>query len=273
MERLESMSVEEIQARQPGIVGVQHNYLAISGGGPDGAFGAGLLNGWTDAGTRPEFTMVTGISTGALIAPFAFLGPKYDHILKEIYTSYSTKDLFEPHSWTVIATGDSAAGTDQLRQIIYDYLTPTFIEELAAAFADGRRLFISTTNLDAKRPVIWNVTAIAASGHPTSRDLIADVLLASASIPGGFPPVLFEVEWNGERYDELHVDGGAVSQVFVHPTAVDWPALMEVLDVQGRPQVYIIRNSPLDARWSPVEPDIFSIVGASISSLIPTCIE
>ena len=270
VERLKASTVEEIRARQSGIVGVQHNYLAISGGGPDGAFGAGLLNGWTEAGTRPEFTMVTGISTGALIAPFAFLGPKYDHVLKEIYTLYSTSDLIDLHSWTVIATGDSAASTELLREKIYGYLTPELISELADAFSVGRRLFVSTTNLDAKRAVIWNVTAIASSEHPDKRNLMTDVLLASASVPGAFPPVLFEVEMNGQTYDELHVDGGAVSQVFVYPPSLDWPALMEILDVQGRPQVYVIRNSPLDARWSTVTPDIFSIVGASVSSLIRT---
>ncbi len=270
LERLANSTVEEIRARQTGIVGVPHYYLAISGGGPDGAFGAGLLNGWTETGTRPQFTMVTGISTGALIAPFAFLGSEYDQTLKDMYTLYTTDDLVTQRAWTEIITGDAAASTEKLREIIYGYMTPQLMNELADAFKQGRRLFVSTTNLDAKRPVIWNITAIAASDRPDKRDLISDVLLASASVPGAFPPVLFEVEFEGQRYDELHVDGGAVSQVFVYPTTIDWPALMEILDVQGRPEVYVIRNSPLDARWSTVNPDIFSIVGASVSSLIRT---
>jgi len=266
----ESVTVEEIRERQPGIVGVEHHYLAISGGGLNGAFGAGLLKGWTAAGTRPEFTMVTGVSTGALIAPFAFLGSEFDPVLEEIYTGYSTLDLIEPRGWIMVATGDAKAGTVQLREKIYNYMTPEVISKIAEAFHDGRRLFISTTNLDVARPVVWNVTAMAASDHPDKRNLISDVLLASASIPGVFPPVLFDVEWNGEIYDELHVDGGAVSQVFVYPQTVDWPSLMEVLQVKGRPQVYVLRNARLDTRWSPVEPDIFSIVGASVASLIRT---
>jgi len=267
---LKSMTAEEIRERQPGIVGVEHHYLAISGGGLNGAFSAGLLKGWTAAGTRPEFTIVTGVSTGALIAPFAFLGEKYDPILEEIYTGYSTDDLIESRDWITIATGDAVAGTEQLRDTIYNYMTPELIEELAMAFRQGRRLFISTTNLDAGRSVIWNVTAMAASDHPDKRNMISDVLLASASIPGAFPPVLFDVAWDGKAYDELHVDGGAVTQVFVYPSAVDWPTFMELLDVQGPPQVYVLRNAPLNPHWSPIEVDIMSIVGASVSSLIRT---
>jgi hypothetical protein len=158
-------------------------YLAISGGGPDGAFGAGLLNGWTAAGDRPAFTIVTGISTGALTAPFAFLGPDYDPVLEEIYTTYSTEDLVEQRTWLGIVTGDSAADTAPLFALIERYLDDEAIAKIAAANADGRRLFIGTTNLDAGRPMLWNITAIAASDAPEKARLIHEILLASASIP------------------------------------------------------------------------------------------
>ncbi len=221
VKRMRTATAEEMRADQPGIVGKQHHYLAISGGGQDGAFGAGILTGWTEAGTRPEFTMVTGISTGALSAPFAFLGPDYDKALTEIYTTLSSKDLIEQRAWTVIATGDAAVDTAKLRAIIDHYVDDTMLFRLAEEHRNGRRLFIGTTNLDARRPVIWNITAIAASGAPDAQELIIDVLLASASIPGAFPPVFIQVEQDGMKYDEIHVDGGAVQQAFVYPSTVD----------------------------------------------------
>jgi predicted acylesterase/phospholipase RssA len=270
IEVIRTLSKEELQQRAPEISGVQHHYLAISGGGQEGAFGAGLLNGWTAEGTRPEFTMVTGISTGALTAPFAFLGPDYDDELTEVYTTLETKDILEKRPWTVIATGDAAADVGRLRGVIEGYLDEEMLSHLATAFRDGRHLYIGTTNLDARRPVIWDVTAIAASGHSDAPDLIVDILLASAAIPGAFPPVLIEVERDGKRYDELHVDGGASQQVFVYPSTIDWPALLEKVDAKGRPQIYVIRNSQLKPRWNPVEASVFSVSANSLRSLIRT---
>jgi predicted acylesterase/phospholipase RssA len=247
-------------------------YLAISGGGPDGAFGAGLLNGWTAAGDRPEFTIVTGISTGALTAPFAFLGPDYDPVLKEIYTTYATDDLVEPRTWLGIVTGDAAADTAPLFALIERYLDDEAIAKIAAANADGRRLFIGTTNLDAGRPMLWNITAIAASDAPEKARLIHEILLASASIPGAFPPVLFEVDAEGQRYQELHVDGGATSQVFLYPAALDFREVLGAIGAADTaPRAYVIRNSPLSPHKANVEPpNIFQIAGKSVSSLIRT---
>jgi predicted acylesterase/phospholipase RssA len=267
---MRELSPSQLQAELPAITGTQHHYLAISGGGQDGAFGAGLLNGWTRAGTRPEFTMVTGISTGALTAPFAFLGPDYDEELTAVYTSFETADLLELRPWSVIATSDAALDASQLRNIIEKYIDDEMLAQLAEASRGGRRLFVGTTHLDARRPVIWNITAIAASGNPEAQKLIVDILMASASIPGAFPPVLFEVERNGELYDELHVDGGASQQVFVYPSTIDWPAILRKLDAKGRPQIYVIRNSRIKPHWRPVKPDIFRIASISVSSLIRT---
>jgi hypothetical protein len=268
--RMRNSSAVEIRAEQPGIVDIQHHYLAISGGGQDGAFGAGLLNGWSATGTRPEFTMVTGISTGALSAPFAFLGPDYDKVLTEIYTAFKSDDLVESRLWTVIATGDAAVDTAKLRALIDRYVDHTMLFRLSEEYRRGRRLFIGTTNLDALRPVIWNITAIANSGAPNARELIVDVLMASASIPGAFPPVFIDVERDGETYDEIHVDGGAVQQAFVYPSTIDWPAILEKLGTKGRPQVYIIRNSLLKPHWKPVEAGIFTLTKTALSSLIRT---
>jgi hypothetical protein len=260
----------KIRQRYAGIIGREHTYLAISGGGDNGAFGAGLLIGWTQSGTRPEFTMVTGISTGGLIAPFAFLGSAYDAALQEMYTSYSTDDLLQKRSVLNIVRNDAATDTAPLRAMIAKYMTQEVMEDIAAEYRKGRGLLIGTTNIDAARPVMWNVGRIAASGHPVALELVRDIMLASASIPGAFPPVLFEVEADGQRYDEMHVDGGVTSQVFLYPVGIDWRQVEQRLEVQGRPKVYVIRNAFLDPGWQTVERRIAPIVGRTVSSMIRT---
>jgi len=263
-----AMSQEEVQARYPSVYGKEHSYLAISGGGANGAFGAGLLLGWTDSGTRPEFMMVTGISTGALISPFAFLGSDYDAPLKEIFTGVSTKDILTPRNLLTGLTSDALADSTPLQNLISKYVTPQLMEALAAEKRKGRSLYIGTTNLDAARPVIWDITRIAASGHPKSLELIHKLLLASASIPVAFPPVLFEVEAEGQRYDELHVDGGGASQIFLYPLGIDWHRVKEKLKVRGTPKAYLIRNGRFREPYQTVDPTLASIAGQSINSLL-----
>lgn len=261
---------EQMKQVLPGWYGQKLNFLAISGGGQDGAFGAGLINGWTAAGTRPEFHVVTGVSTGALSAPFVFLGPDYDDALRDVYLNHSTADLIDTRFWTAIATGDSALDTGKLRALIAFHVNDRMVQRLAEENARGRRLFIGTTNLDAARPVVWNITAIAASDYPDKKKFIVDVLLASAAIPGAFPPVIIEVDVAGKTYDELHVDGGTVSQVFIYPTALDLHVLLEKLNVTEPFNVFVIRNSKIKPDWKPVEPGIFSITENAIASLIRT---
>lgn len=260
----------EIRKRFPAIYGTQHHYLAISGGGARGAFGAGLLVGWSAHGTRPQFTKVTGISTGALIAPFAFLGSEYDDELKKVYTQYSTEDLLTKHGKLKILTGDSMADTALLRAMIARYIDDDVVLAIAQAYRKGRVLYIGTTNLDAQRPVIWNIGRIADSRIPGAKDLIHDIMLASASIPVSFPPVMIEVETNGRRYDEIHVDGGVTTQVFLNPLALDWRKVEKKLAVKGTPQVYLIRNSMLDPKWDTVKRRLGPIAARSVSSLIRT---
>jgi hypothetical protein len=228
-----------------GIAGRPHHYLVISSGGDDGAFGAGLLIGWTAAGNRPEFDLVTGVSTGALIAPLAFLGPDYDDRLREVYTQYSGDDMVERRRLAKAMSGDAAFDTAPLRRLIDHYIGDDEVARIAAEARKGRRLLIATTNLDAARPVVWDLTKIAASGASNARQLIGDVILASCSVPGLFRPVLLDVAAGGERYDELHVDGGVTSQLFIGPNGFDWERAVARLDVQGKPQVYVIRNARL----------------------------
>jgi predicted patatin/cPLA2 family phospholipase len=263
-----SITKAELKQRYAGVIRRKHNYLAISGGGANGAFGAGLLVGWTETGTRPEFTLVSGISTGALAAPFAFLGPAYDAQLKEIYTTYSTKDLIIKQNILTLLTGHSAASTRPLKGLIARHYDQELMEAIAAEYRKGRTLFIGTTDLDAGRPVIWDITRIAASGTTQSLELIQKIILASASVPGAFPPVFFEVEKDGQTYDEIHVDGGTASQVFLYPAGMNWKLISEHLEVKGKPSVYLIRNSFLEPDREIVEAKLASIVGRSISSLI-----
>src|SRR5215831_13927016 len=197
------------------------NYLALSGGGSDGAFGAGLLVGWSAAGTRPKFDLVTGVSTGSLIAPFAFLGSSHDGELKEVFTTYGLNDIARRRPLVAIAVEASIADDAPLAHLIEQYVTPDFVAAIAGEYRKGRLPLIGTTNLDAQRPVIWNMGEIAAKGDQDSIELFRKVIRASASIPGIFPPVLVSVEQDGKMYDEMHVDGGVAAQVFIFPTRFD----------------------------------------------------
>jgi hypothetical protein len=261
---------EQIREKDPEAKYKPINYLAISGGGANGAFGAGLLVGWTTAGNRPDFGVVTGISTGALIAPFAFLGPEYDANLKKLYTTTSTKDILDMRSLFSILTADSAADTKPLRELLEDVIDVKMLEEIVIEHDKGRRLLIGTTNLDAKRPVIWNIGIIAKSGAPNALQLVRDIMVASASIPGAFTPVYIEVEADGRRYDEIHVDGGTSSQVFLYPASLDMRWVNKQLGLKGKSRIYVIRNSRIKPDWETVKPKIVPILDNSVDTLIRT---
>jgi predicted acylesterase/phospholipase RssA len=176
------------------------NVLVLSGGGKDGAFSAGVLTGWSASGTRPTFDVVTGVSTGALIAPLAFLGSRYDQLLRENYTGVRTKDVYRMRPWLSVLWSDALADSSPLQRRIDAQVTDEFLAEIARAHAAGRRLYIGTTNLDTGRLVYWDMGAIAAGTDPNKRDLFRKVLLASCSIPGLLPPVPIEIAVDGRRY-------------------------------------------------------------------------
>ena len=268
--RLNSLSDADLQKLSAATYNVPHNYLAISGGGSNGAFGAGLLAGWTANGTRPDFTMVTGISTGALTAPFAFLGPDYDAMLKAVYTTTRTNDVALEHNVVNILRGDSLADTEPLKQLIRHYITPEVVEAIAIEHKKGRRLLLGTLNLDAARSVIWNIGAIAISNYPGKVDLIHEVMRASAAIPIAFPPVMITVEADGQQYDEMHVDGSVGSQVFVYPAVMDWKKIIQRLKVKGKPHVFVIRNSYIEPDYDGVNRDFLPIATRSIDVLLRT---
>ena len=245
-------------------------YLALSGGGANGAYGAGFLKGWSESGERPELFIVSGISTGALIAPYAFLGSDYDEDLERLYTGMATSDLAAPKSLIRGALSDSFFDTRGLKDLLRWEIDEHMILEIAREYKRGRRLLIGTTNLDAQRPVIWNIGAIAQVGTKEANQLIRDILLASASIPGVFPPVRINVKVGEQVYDELHVDGGVTTQVFIFPSQVDLSKAAVDLGVSEVQTMYVIRNDYLDARWSEVSLNLSSILLSSVNTIIRT---
>jgi predicted acylesterase/phospholipase RssA len=258
----------ELAANFGGVMNRPHHYLSLSGGGADGAYGAGILLGWTAQGTRPEFTVVTGTSTGALMAPFAFLGPRHDPILRKLYTELSTKDVVEPRDLLDIVRNESVTSSAPLRRLLEQHIDDAFVAELAEQYRRGRSLLIGTTQLDAARPVTWNLTRIAASGSPRARTLIHDVMLASASIPGVFPPVMIDVEVDGRPFEEMHVDGGVTAQVFVYPAGLDWTRVRQRLAVQGAPALYVINHNRAELAWQSTPRRFVPILMRSMDSLI-----
>lgn len=245
--------------------------LAISGGGGDGAFGAGMLCGWSAAGNRPSFKLVTGISTGALTAPFAFLGPAYDDKLKKVYTTISSKDIFKLKSFFGMVQTDAIALNDPLAKLTTEYIDEKMLKDIAAEHLKGRRLYIGTTALDAQRPVIWNMGAIAASGRSDALELFRKIMIASAAVPVAFPPVYIPVEAGGNSYDEMHVDGGVTNQVFLYGPMLNLPAGRKILGYDQplrKPRVFVIRNTRIKSNWLAVKPVMRSIAPRSVASLI-----
>jgi predicted patatin/cPLA2 family phospholipase len=244
------------------------NLLAISGGADDGAFGAGFLAGWSDAGTRPVFDVVTGVSSGALIAPFAFLGSQHDHQLREIFTKYGRKDIFT-YNVPNLLEGSALVDDAPLARLIDKYVDDAFLQEVARERIKGRILLIGTTSLDTQRPVLWDMGRIAMSNNRDAGALFRKILLASATLPGFFPPVRIHVRVGGQNYDELHVDGGVTRQVFIAPSIFSLASREQrSARLAAKPRLYVIRNGKIDPEYQSVNDNILSITQRSISTLI-----
>ena len=248
------------------------HFLALSGGGDNGAFGAGLMVGWTASGTRPRFNIVTGISAGALIAPFAFLGPDYDPPLRELFTGLQASDVIVlppliSGAFSLVF-GEALADTTPLTRLINRHANEAMLAAIAAEYAKGRLLLIGTTNLDLQRPVIWNIGAIAASGHPYALELFRSILLASASIPGAFPPVLVNVEYAGRQYQEMHVDGGAATQVFLYPASLNFASIARERGIARPRTVHVVRNGRVAVEAGTTTRGVLSITRRAASTLL-----
>jgi len=240
-------------------------WLALSSGGADGAFGAGLLKGLSESGHRPDYAVVTGVSTGALMAPFIFAGPRYDDALRSAYTKITAADVFE-----VGNTGESFVDSWPLKDLIAKQITPALLADVAAAHNSGRRLFVVTTDLDAERSVVWNMGAIAAhaadkNGGDVALALFRRVLLASSAIPGGFPPVLIDVEADGKKFQEMHVDGGVGGQFFVAPAA----AMAATSDYRlPATALYVVINTGLQPDFQLVTRSTPSILTGTVGAAV-----
>ena len=236
----------------------------LSGGGMHGAYTAGVLKGWTESGTRPQFDVVTGISTGALVAPYAFLGPAYDAELERLYTSMRRESIFRPRLlWLDSLASSEPSGTANRRQ--RNAGNPARIAE---AHRQGRRLYVGTTNLDTKKLVIWDLGAIAARNTAESRTLFQKVLLASCSIPGLLPPVPIDVEIDGKRFTELHVDGSVTACVFLQPAMLGIGPNGTLPPDANPVSVHVIVAGKLHQTAAPTKGGLISIAGESMNTVL-----
>ena len=235
-------------------------WLAMSGGGADGAFAAGLLNGWTQSGKRPEFSVVTGVSIGALLAPYAFLGAKFDEELRQAIVSVTGADIFEDRP-----TPESFLDTWPLRRLLDKRVTPELIAAVAAEHRKGRRLLVVTTNVDTGRRMVWDMGAIAQKGDEAAIKLFRDVLLASSAIPGFFTPVMIDVEANGKKFQEMHIDGSVTAPFFVGPEALLDPGSKLRLPAT---ELYIVLNGRLAPDFYPPERNTVQILSRLISVVL-----
>lgn len=256
-------------AKRPQDPSRQTNLLALSGGGDNGAFGAGLLVGWTQRGDRPMFDQVTGISTGALIAPFAFLGSDYDQSLQMLFTQVSPDDIYRERGKLGVLFNDALADATPLKMLIDKTVDTVMLQRIADEYQKrGRLLLIGTTNIDSGSLVLWNMGRIAAIGTPDSAALFRNVMLASAAVPGAFPPVLFDAEVDGREYHELHVDGGLAAQVYLYPSAVSKAAIQSGVIKSRKREAYVIRNARLSIGWEETERNGLGVLNRSYKKIV-----
>ncbi len=267
---LESIKQERPEDYSAGPDGVKvYSTLAISGGGANGAYGAGLLKGWSKEGSRPLFKVITGVSTGAIIAPLAFLGKDYDDELEYYYTTMSTRDVMTSKGPFGPLFGDSIASNAPLAKEIARIVDGDILKKVAAEHRRGRRLFVGTANLDAQRLVVWDMGAIACRGDI---ELFRKVILASAAIPVVFPPSKFHVEADGKPYDELHADGGTLTQVFTTYKLMEGMAgaakSLGIDPKKIKAALYVIRNGYMSPRYQSVKGNFGTIASRSFDTII-----
>lgn len=236
--------------------GKDTNILLVSGGSSNGAYGAGFICGWTKTKNRPKFDIVTGVSTGAFIGMFAFLGPEYDNQLKTVYTTISDKNVYVFHKFRTLFffRNNAITNTHPLQEMLERFVTTDVMHKIAAEYKNNRRFYVETTQLDAKRIVIWDMGKIATIGTPEALALMQKIMLASAAIPVAFPPVHFSVLANGKVYDELHVDGGMGAQIFGN-----FYTKKVLNNTSGKAKLYLIRNGKLAGDPRPVQENTISI--------------
>lgn len=268
-EDLAAFAAQSRAARKPAQPLPQKNILILTGGGSYGAYSAGVLVGWSESGTRPVFDVVTGTSTGALIGCFAFLGPEFDGELRRVYTCMRNDDLYRKRRFPFSLLSDSISDSAPLSRMIEHAITDDRVQLMGAEYRKGRRFYVGTSDLDTRRSVIWDVTAMAARDTPGDRDLIRNVLLASTSIPGFFPPVNIPVYVDGVRHVERHIDGVTSSSMFFAPPWVP-PEQRTGLPagwLYGS-DIYILVAGKLYADPAPVKARTVAIASQAVSTIL-----
>lgn len=235
------------------------NVLALSAGGANGAFGAGFITGWTQTGGRPRFHVVTGVSIGALMAPLTFLGPEHDQVIGRMLADLSGKYRLTLRPRFVAALGFSLASPLPLEKLIAEYFGNRVLDQIAAEHRAGRRLYVGTSHVFAGRLTVWDIGAIANSGRPEALALFHRVLLASVAVPTVLPAVNFDVEANGQSYQEIHVDGGIMRQVFIAPPGFDWSQAKDRLGTNGEINFYVVRNGRVRSEYMVMRSDVISL--------------
>ncbi|WP_426040942.1 patatin-like phospholipase family protein [Brevundimonas sp. TWP2-3-4b1] len=241
------------------------DFIALSGGGSNGAFTAGLMKGWSETGERPDFEVVTGVSTGALAAPFVFLGPDYDDELAEAYTGGAAAGLLQSRGLGALI-GSGIYKSAPLRSLVERFVTEDVLRAVAAEYAKGRVLLVATTDLDSQRGVSWDLGAIATQGTPQALELFRSVLVASASIPGAFPPVLIQSDNAGLRFEEMHVDGGVAAPFLAVPETL-W-SFEEPSDTLRGARFYVVVNGRTSPSFGITKDTPQGVLGRSIDILL-----
>lgn len=249
------------------VEGEQLNILALSGGGVNGAYGAGVLMGLQEKGELKDYAIITGVSAGALIAPFVFIGGDAMPKMKEVMLNINDKNILGKKNFLNTLFKDAFTDGENLYDFIADAYPEPMIEAMAQQHRNGKRLFIGSTHFDSGELVIWNIGAIANSDLADKSELIYKVLAASASIPGVFPPQFIDVEHDGETLEELHVDGGLAAQVFFNPSNFNYQQISDALGLEKAPQLDVIRNGALKAPYRPLKDKGLDLVSKSVSSL------
>jgi predicted acylesterase/phospholipase RssA len=247
--------------------------LILSGGGMNGAFPAGLLTGWSEAGTRPRFDVVTGISTGALIAPFAFLGSEYDSELERVYTTLTPGEVFRRRFLLSLPWADALADSEPLRLRIKKEISAEVLDKIADEHREGRRLYVGTTNLDTQQLVVWDMGAIAASDDPQKLALFQEILLASCSVPGLLPPVPINISIDGQKFTELHADGNVGASLFLPSQLQNVRSEIPGAEEVGSTNVYVVIAGKLIPETTAVERHLFSVTDVSLRGLIQSQME
>ncbi len=240
------------------------NHLALSGGGVNGAFSAGILNAWSDLGTRPEFDVVTGVSTGAIVSIFAFLGSEYDQELYNYYTQTSLGEMFKRNSLLMLPFNHAMIDASGFEKKVRRAIDVSLVENLAKERSKGRVLLISTTNLDNEKMAIWDIGKIAQVGTDEARTLIQDIVIASSAVPGAFPAQRIALPYKGSLVEELHVDGGVSRQVFLFPQQLK----VRTSDEHVKNNIYVIRNGHLKPEYEETEAKFSTVSYRAISILI-----